>query len=810
MKALLLDAFSGIHSRRGPTLVAAGGLMFAMAACLLVALLAIALAAPDPNIPDPERVVILDMKGNPPGQPSPWFTASPVSFADMLKQRNVPLDLISRAHTNGIDFNNQGRLQPAFLIVADPDLVPLLGLKALHGDLRETLRRRDGIAITVGLARKLWGELPLQDGIGRRVESRGVFYTVTAILPNTDPRSPFSDVNPMVGDAMAMVGYESQGNPQSEGQRAAIYLINGRVFARLRPGIAVDQVGGWMREAFVANPLYARLPVAWRTNREAAYFRGIPLTQLPFEGAANELRWRLLGTVAAASTLLLFLAAFNCANLQMANLLQRQRETAIRRSLGTDGAQLVHLWAVETALPLLFSAAAALLLAWWLAPLIANWVGLSPRQPIADPVPLPALLGLLGVVLVLLPLILALPAWTALRRAPAPALQGRTASEGPWGRRFRQILLTLQLGGTALLLSLAGVLAIQQHHLLHADRGFDTRNRLWLGVMVNPDFVPNMDAFLAAIDRHPAVKHRAFSDSRPARDSQGRMEMHTSASRHQQVLRVTTVSPSFFVTYGMTILAGTPRIGSGETHVVIDAKAARLLGFASPNAAIGETLSGGGGFLQEGTDLRRIVAVIKDVKLESAREPALPQAFLLSDKPQWDLSIHGTDLAILRTTVEELWNAHGPKLTYEIQSADEQRAAVYRQEQQFTTMLAAIALLAAAVAMVGVYALVADTLRRRRTEIVLHRLHGAGHAAIVRQIAAELAPPLLIAAALGLPLAFRLGQQYLHGFVDRVDIGIGLALPMIVASTLTLLITTLAATRHIRHALRLQPIEALR
>jgi putative ABC transport system permease protein len=319
-----------------------------------------------------------------------------------------------------------------------------------------------------------------------------------------------------------------------------------------------------------------------------------------------------------------------------------------------------------------------------------------------------------------------------------------------------------------------------------------------------------MDAFLAALDRHPEVKHWAFSNTRPARDSQGVMEMHVSASHHKQVLRVSTVSPSFFDTYGMTVLAGTPRVGSGEPNMVIDAKAARLLGFASPNAAVGQTLRGGGGFLQEGTEVRRVVAVIKDVKLESAREPALPQAFLLSDKPQWDLSIYGTNLTTLPAVVEELWKAHGPKLIYDIQSADEQRAAVYRQEQQFTTMLAGIALLAAGVSMVGVYALVADTLRRRRTEIVLHRLHGAGHAAVARRVAVELAPPLFIAAALGLPLAFQLGQKYLHGFIDRIDTGVGLVLPVIVASTATLLITTLAAARHIRHALRLQPIEALR
>lgn len=810
MKALLFDALRNLNTRRGSTLVAVSGLVLAMTACLLIALLAIGLSDPDPAIPDPDRVVVLDFKGNLPGQPNSWFTASPVSFAAMLKERQVPLGLISRVAANGLDISNHGRIQPAYLLIADPDLVSLLGLKSLYGDLRETLSQHNGIAITLGLVRKLWGELPPRQALGRRIESRGTFYNVTAVIPNTGPRTPFWGANPMVGDAMAMVGYESQGNLQSDEERKAIYLINGRVFARLRPGVSVAQVGGWMREAFVSNPLYAKLPAEWKVGREAAYFRGVTLTQLPFEGADNELHWQLLGAVAAASALLLVLAALNCMNLQTANLLQRQRETALRHSLGADSAKMLRLWGAEVLLPLLLAAAAALLLTWWLGPAVANWMGMSPAYPLADPFPFRALAGLSFTVLALLPLTLALPAWMALRRAPAPALQGRTASEGPWGRRIRQGLLTLQLGGALLLLSLAGVLAAQQQYLLHADRGFDTHNRLWLGVMVNPDLVPNMDSFLAALGRHPAVLNWAFSDGKPAHDTQGQIELNVSSPQHKAVLRLTTVSPSFFDTYGMTLLAGTPQIGLGEAHIVIDAKAARLLGFDNPQAAVGAQLRGGGGYLQEGTELRRVVAVIKDVKLESARDSALPQAFLLSDKPQWDISIYGTNLTALRQAVEQLWKAHGPPLVYEIQSADEQRAAVYRQEQQLTTMLAAIALVAVGVAMLGAYALVADTLRRRRTELVLHRLHGAGHADIARQVAAEFAAPLLVAAAVALPLAAWLGQRYLAGFVDRVGFATGLILPMLAASAASLLMTALASLRHVRQALALQPIEALR
>jgi hypothetical protein len=124
-------------------------------------------------------------------------------------------------------------------------------------------------------------------------------------------------------------------------------------------------------------------------------------------------------------------------------------------------------------------------------------------------------------------------------------------------------------------------------------------------------------------------------------------------------------------------------------------------------------------------------------------------------------------------------------------------------------MLSAIALLAVGVAMAGAYALVADTLNRRRTELVLRRLHGAGHAAIAKEIAAEFAAPLLIAVAVGVPIAAWLGQRYLDGFVDRVGPIQGLVLPLLVAVFLTLLITALATMRHVRAALALQPMEAL-
>ncbi|MBW8757324.1 MAG: ABC transporter permease [Burkholderiales bacterium] len=811
MKAPLLDALRDLRSRGRATAVAIGGLTIGLAACLLVALFALALAAPDPDVVDPERAIMLDFKGNPPGEPSPWFGAAPVAFGPLLKARHAPLDLVSRAGVNGIELMEDGRSNPALVLAVDADIVEVLNLRSLAGDLRSTLQGHDTIAITADLLRKLWGALPPAQAVGRRVLGHGRWYTVTAVLPDTDPRSPLYGASPLVGGAMVMCNFDSSANEMSAADRDAIFLMTGHVFARLRPGTRVEQVGGWMRDAFMHAPQFQQLPPAWRAGREAAWFRGVTVSDIPFDGPDRVARWEQLGAVGAASVLLLVLAALNAMSLQAAHMLQRQRETALRRSLGAAGTHLVRLWATEALLPLAASAAGALLLAWWVAPAVADWLQLPAALPLADPMPGRALLGLVAMVLVLLPLTIALPARAALRRAPAAGLQGRTASEGPWGRRLRQGLLGLQLAGALLLLSVSGVLALQQHHLLHVDRGFDTHDRLVLMMETEPEHVPRLDAFEAALSHDPAIRHWSYSYSPPASDWRGpeQRELDTSADGHTVDLRMNAVGASFFDTYGMTVLAGTPRYAQGEHDVVIDAKAARLLGFPSPQAAVGEVVHGGGAYLQKGDETRRIVAVVKDVNLGTARGPAMPQAFWLMDSPQWVVTATGPDPKALWNALDGAWKAHGLQVPHELKWADDQRADVYRQEAQLTATVAVLALLAVLVAMIGAYAMVADTLRRRRTELVLHRLHGAGDAAIARQVAGEFGLPLLGAVLVALPLAGWIGTRYLDGFHDRVGWLPGLLAPLAAALAATLLVTALASLRHVRQALALQPIEAL-
>lgn len=806
MRALVLDALRAHRARLGSTLVAHLGLALALTASLLVGLLAIALSEPDPAIPDPERVVVLDFMGNPPGQPDEWHMASPVFFGPALKAAGAPLDFLSRAQESNFTLRQAGGSLKVFgVLLADADIAPLLGIRALQGDLARSLREPDAVAITQDAARLLWGELPLQQVLGRIVSPNGKDYRVAAVIPAFGPQ------HPLYGRDF-IAGFDGQANRASADDRNALYMVNGRVFGRLRDGTHADQITEWMHSAFKAHPSYGTLPKEWVSDgREPAFFRALPLPSLRMEGGENEIRWIQIMALGIACALSVLMASINALNLQAAQLLQRQRETALRQALGASAGQLLRLWACEMGLALLAAGGLALLAAWWLAPALLNWLEIPPGTPLFGPASWRAFATLAVLLTLLLLALLGLPASMALRRPPARALQGRTASEGPWGRRLRQGLLTMQLGGALLLLALTCMVGLQHRHLLQTDRGFQLENRLLMDTWAGPADAPLLVPLIEEITHHPIVTHWAFSSMVPPWGARGTIENYRRAGEAGgTTLKVASVSNGFFDTYGIRVLAGDPRAAlRGEVGVVLDAEATRLLGFASPKAAVGELLLGGGEFLQAGQQPQRVLAVINNVKLETGRDVAQPRVFLVTENYLPFLTLYGPDPVKLRATVEQLWQKHRLPFFYILDEVSVQSRIAYQQEAQLAGTLGAIALLAAAVAAAGAYALVADTLRRRRMELVLRRLHGAGHRDIGLQVLGDFTVPLLLAGLVGLPLAVALGMFYMGGFVDRIDPAWGMGLPLLFALAIMVPITLLAAWRHVRLALSLQPIEAL-
>jgi predicted lysophospholipase L1 biosynthesis ABC-type transport system permease subunit len=121
-------------------------------------------------------------------------------------------------------------------------------------------------------------------------------------------------------------------------------------------------------------------------------------------------------------------------------------------------------------------------------------------------------------------------------------------------------------------------------------------------------------------------------------------------------------------------------------------------------------------------------------------------------------------------------------------------------------MLATSSLIAVALASCGIYVLSAYSVQRRRKEIVLRKLHGAGKAAIAHLVGREFVALIGAGAALGLPVAAIAMQRYLAGYVEQAPMGWW---PLVAALGVSAIVALAATARHTLAALRISPSLAL-
>jgi putative ABC transport system permease protein len=269
------------------------------------------------------------------------------------------------------------------------------------------------------------------------------------------------------------------------------------------------------------------------------------------------------------------------------------------------------------------------------------------------------------------------------------------------------------------------------------------------------------------------------------------------------------VSPEFFNVYGLKPAAGRlydPAMDKPDERdrVVINASAARKLGFTQPQDAVGKTL--------RGTDPdeagMQIVGVAPDLRHRSAREGEQPSVFYLRERVRVFTIRCRQDPAAVKRAVEEIWPRHFPNETVDAVRlktfiADQ----FYADDLRLAKLLAASSVIAIAIAGFGIYVLAAYSVQRRTREIVLRKLYGAGSRAIGRLVAREFASLIGAGAVLGLPVAWIATQRYLAPFAERAPIGVW---TLAAALAVTGLVALAATLRHTLAAVRITPVLALR
>jgi putative ABC transport system permease protein len=395
---------------------------------------------------------------------TPQVDRLPVAAADHLdiKEQNSVFDDVAILRGN-LNYNLSGDGEPEWLQGSGipANLFPLLGVEPLLGRGFTAEENQPGRDHEVILSHALWQRRYGGDKniIGKDIRLENVPYTVVGVMgpsfqyPSRDVQiwTPLT-INP--ADFQTHTGY---------GHLAV---------ARLKPGVTVAQAQNELTT--IAARLAQQYPV-----KQFVSFGVAPLRE-DIAGPAE----KPLVILLAASFGLLLIGCCNLANLLLTRTLSRSRETAVRRALGASHYQLL-IQAVAELLPLLLIGAILGLLAasWSINSLLRLIPATLPR---ADEISInfPVLVFSVGLLIVTAATVLIIPLYQLRRSDLVATLRQDSRTSTSSKTKVRNVLVVSQVALTVMLLTGAGLLIRTFAALKEIDPGFRSSGVLSLRLAI--------------------------------------------------------------------------------------------------------------------------------------------------------------------------------------------------------------------------------------------------------------------------------------------------------------------------------------
>ena len=436
--------------------------------------------------------------------------------------------------------------------------------------------------------------------------------------------------------------------PESRSRTA----FNYKAVALLRKGISAKQ------EHAELDGLSGRLQVVYAKDNRGKTFSITPLK----EALTGDSRPTLMFLWAAAG-LILLIACVNVMHLQLVRSMERQRELAIRRALGSTRWRVMQPVFLESLLLALMGSAAGALLAF---PTVRVLVAMAPKElPRTGEIHLDLwVLGFALALAVVTAVVSAmLPAIRAANVDPAEALKSdSTRGMTRHGAGLlRDGLVVAEVAATFVLAVGAGLLLRTMMTLQATDVGYATRQMLVVDAdapatteSASLHAVGIFNQLFADLGQLPGVERAAGVMGLPMGNygSNGYYETRGGLPvdvDHPAWSHFSVASPGYFATMGISLKRGRD-FGSGDTHesgmvaVISESLARQSFGNADP---VGKQIRCG----LDSDNWMTVVGVVGDVRQESpAERPGATLYMPMTQHPFYANQIH----VVLRTAVKPL------------------------------------------------------------------------------------------------------------------------------------------------------------
>ncbi len=590
--------------------------------------------------------------------------------------------------------------------------------------------------------------------IGRRVRLNDQPTTILGVM-HADYRFDADPSAPPVDAWIPLVASPFQG-------RRGFRLLD--VVGRLRPGATLESVQAEMDGIAALIAQEHRANAGWGV-------RVMPLQ----ESFVGNLRRPLLMIFGAVGCVLL-IACTNVANLLLMRGVGRSREAAIRTALGAGRVRLLRQWLTESVLLSLLGGAAGFALASWILPIL---LARAPEGlPQLDAVRVNARVFAWSVgVSLLTGLLCGLAPGIGVRRHLGDLLrQVGSLHLTPGRRRVRQVLMVAQVASAVLLLVGTGLMVRSLMVVRSRPLGFAAPNVLTFTAPLRPQqyeglaqYHAVMTAFIDRLEAIPGVT--AAGIGTPPVGSPIGAEFVVEGHETPISTRATTASPGYFAALGITVREGRafdPRDGAVTEPVAVVNQA-----FAR-QARGTERVVGRRVHLPLQPDRwLTVVGVVGDVRMAGLEADAPPMVYLPYLQAQWIVSTYvlrtsASTVAIvpvLRAAVEEF----DPAVAVANVQTMEERIERAMASRMFSSWLAGLfSVIALAVAIVGVYALISESIANRTSEIGVRIALGARRTDVVTLVLRQGLSLVFAGLAFGLAAALAL-NRVMSSFVFEVS-----------------------------------------
>jgi predicted permease len=750
-----------------------------------------------------------------------WFLLGKAQFDDL--RQAAPVDSALGFNNSNMEITGGALPEEIWGIYLTENAGTFFGVRPLLGRNIEPSDAKNGGHSVVVLNYRFWQRHFGGDPhvVGRTLEIDHAPYTIIGVMPRSFAFNDTTGIGDVYLPGTLMRGVFN------------VPFLAYAPWIKLRPHVTLTTANAALepivREFAQQHP--ERFPDHWHLALQ-------PII-VPYQQGTG----RTLTLLLAAVVLLLIIGCANCSMLLLARGSARRHELAIRSAIGASRWRIVRQLLVEAVVISCTGAILGVAASYWLAKLPLM---LSPDSFPAESVErLNAPILACSIALALLCGILfgLAPALRLSRHDSAHMVPGRQigVATGPAKRRW-SILIAAQSALTLLLMATAGTAIRSFLELVQMPLGYDPANVMKLGITLHVhdpgewSRLKSREARAAYIEQIrekiasvPGVSAVAVGTDAapPYAGAESSFNIDETRDREQPQARVILVDQQYFTALRIPLLQG--RIWNRDENtrgdfvaIVNHAFATRYLSLSD---GLGRQIRIPGPAHQnhfavtsaQSTAWRQIIGVVGDARNDGVDHPVVPAIYL-----PYTTVMPGYVAFLVRTEGDPLTYLHSIRAAIASVASDQQisnsqfngtftlnqaieRDAQYSRQRLFSILFGVFSGMALALALVGIFSVVAYSVAQRTTEFGVRLALGAPRAHVL-WVAARFA---LVSAAAGIVigLAFDsfLGAVLAHWMQNAFAAG-----SLFAAAALLALSAFLACLLPARHAIAVPPAEALR